>query len=105
MAKTQEELNELKEGVETLNKKLAELDEDELAQVSGGSGNTIAGECLKLPVMIFGEILGAGHATCRLCGQNPAARALANHLVNFHGYTREDALAAVPEGIRGIQWD
>ncbi len=34
--KTQEELNALKEEVETLNKKLAELTEEELAQVSGG---------------------------------------------------------------------
>ena len=34
--KTKEELNALKEEVETLNKKLAELTEDELKQVSGG---------------------------------------------------------------------
>ena len=34
--KTQEELNILKEEVETLNRKLAELTEDELAQVCGG---------------------------------------------------------------------
>ena len=34
--KTQEELNALKEDVETLNKKLHELTEEELAQVSGG---------------------------------------------------------------------
>ena len=36
--KTKEELNALKEEVETLNKKLAELTEEELAQVSGGWG-------------------------------------------------------------------
>ena len=36
MVKTQEELNALKEEVETLNRKLAELTEEELAQVSGG---------------------------------------------------------------------
>ena len=36
--KTKEELNTLKEEVETLNKKLAELTEEELAQVSGGDG-------------------------------------------------------------------
>ena len=36
MAKTQEELNALKEEVETLNNKLKELTEEELAQVSGG---------------------------------------------------------------------
>ena len=35
--KTKEELNALKEEVETLNKKLAELSEEELAQVAGGS--------------------------------------------------------------------
>ena len=35
--KTQEELNALKEEVETLDKKLAELADDELAQVIGGS--------------------------------------------------------------------
>lgn len=36
MAKTIEELNAIKEEIETLNKKLAELTEEELAQVSGG---------------------------------------------------------------------
>ena len=35
--KTKKELNVLKEEVETLNKKLDELSEDELEQVSGGS--------------------------------------------------------------------
>ena len=34
--KTKEELNEIKEEVETLNKKLHELTEEELAQVCGG---------------------------------------------------------------------
>ena len=34
--KTKEELSTLKEEVETLNKKLAELSEDELKQVAGG---------------------------------------------------------------------
>ena len=36
MAKTQEELNSLKEEVETLNKKLSALTEEELEQVTGG---------------------------------------------------------------------
>ena len=36
--KTKEELNALKVEVETVNKKLAELTEEELAQVSGGQG-------------------------------------------------------------------
>ena len=35
--KTPEELNALKEEVEALNKKLAELNEDELKKVSGGT--------------------------------------------------------------------
>ena len=37
--KSKEELNTLKEEVETLNKKLAELTEDELQQVAGGAGS------------------------------------------------------------------
>ena len=41
MAKTQEELNALKEEVETLNKKLHELTDEELAQVSGGGASDI----------------------------------------------------------------
>lgn len=36
--KSKEELNALKEEVETLNKKLHELTEEELAQVTGGAG-------------------------------------------------------------------
>ena len=35
--KSKEELNALKEEVETLNKKLAELTDEELAQVAGGN--------------------------------------------------------------------
>ena len=38
--KTKEELNALKEEVETLNKKLAELTEEELNQVTGGVNPT-----------------------------------------------------------------
>ena len=39
--KTKDELNTLKEDVETLNKKLAELTEEELEQVSGGEDSFI----------------------------------------------------------------
>ena len=39
--KTAEELNALKEEVETLNKKLAELTAEELAQVSGGAAGSV----------------------------------------------------------------
>ena len=45
--KTKEELNALKEEVENVNKKLAELTEDELAQVSGGVLNGTAVSNLK----------------------------------------------------------
>ena len=37
--KTQEELNALKEEAETVNRKLAELTEEELSQVTGGISN------------------------------------------------------------------
>ena len=44
MAKTKEELNALKEEFETVNKKLVELSEDELKQVTGGNaGSDIEG--------------------------------------------------------------
>lgn len=43
MAKTAEELNIIKEEVETLNKKLAELSEDELKEVSGGFLHSVIG--------------------------------------------------------------
>ena len=49
--KTKEELNAIKEEVETLNKKLAELTEEELAQVSGGGSE----------MMIYQEY-------CKKCG-------------------------------------
>ena len=42
--KSKEELNALKEEVETLNKKLCELTDEELAQVSGGRGLVLLDE-------------------------------------------------------------
>ena len=48
--KTKEELNALKNEVETLNKKLAELTEDELKQVTGGTGPVFQLADKKLPV-------------------------------------------------------
>ena len=42
--KTKEELNALKEEVEALNKKLAELDEADLAEVVGGTVGDPSGE-------------------------------------------------------------
>ena len=40
--KTKEELNALKEEVEALNRKLTELTEDELKQVTGGHGISVS---------------------------------------------------------------
>ena len=48
MSKTKEELNAIKEEVETLNKKLHELTDEELAQVSGG-GLRIGKHALVVP--------------------------------------------------------
>ena len=49
--KTAEELNVLKEEVETLNKKLHELTEEELAQVSGGLAPDISNKSSLKPVV------------------------------------------------------
>ena len=46
--KTQEELNAIKEEVETLNEKLHELTEEELEQVTGGSPKLIPSPLLRL---------------------------------------------------------
>ena len=62
--KTKEELNALKEEVEALNKKLAELTEEELAQVTGGNrGIWSAGACL--------EECGVDPAACSAAKENP----------------------------------
>ena len=47
--KTKEELNAMKEEVETLNKKLAELNEDELEQVTGGGWSGFNGQQNMIP--------------------------------------------------------
>ena len=41
MSKTKEELNKIKEEVEAVNEKLAELTDEEIAQVSGGVGRSL----------------------------------------------------------------
>ena len=48
--KTKEELNALKEEVETVSRKLHELTEEELAQVSGGGGSS--------PCLVIGPYWG-----------------------------------------------
>ena len=44
---TQEELNDLKEEIKALNKKLAELTDEEFAQVTGGAENNSFDVCPK----------------------------------------------------------
>ena len=41
MSKSKEELNKIKEEVETVNEKLQELTPEELEQVNGGKGNIV----------------------------------------------------------------
>ena len=48
--KTKEELNALKEEVETVSRKLHELTEEELAQVSGGNSVSPGGPGPEFPV-------------------------------------------------------
>ena len=56
MVKTQEELNALKEEVETVNRKLHELTEEELEQVNGGTKN---------PAILYGtQIAILAGSTC-----------------------------------------
>ena len=50
--KTKEELDTLKEEVETLNKKLSELTEDELAQVAGGAGINVLDDAADQKIII-----------------------------------------------------
>ena len=45
--RSKEELNAMKEEMETLNKKLAELSEEELEQVTGGREYTLTDELIK----------------------------------------------------------
>ena len=68
--KTPEELNAIKKEVETLNKKFAELTDEELEQVSGGvyqgPGTFVCSnsscELSKVPLVTY------GYAGCHRCG-------------------------------------
>ena len=57
--KTKEELDMLKAKVDTLNKKLAALDEDELAQVTGGMSEI---DEAVLNGTVFGHLFNAGQS-------------------------------------------
>ena len=56
--KTREELNALKEEVENLNKKLAELTEDELKQVAGGTPPNLP--ATTLPEHCYSDMFNGG---------------------------------------------
>ena len=62
--KTKEELNEIKEEVETLNKKLHELTDEEPEQVTGGQSKKakvaarMAGEVVQGAVALGGTVMG-----------------------------------------------
>ena len=60
MAKTQDELKELKEEYENINKKIAELNKDELKQVTGGC----------LPIIFASAIRGILNKTSNLQGDS-----------------------------------
>ena len=59
--KTKEELNAIKEEVEALNKKLAELTEEEITQVYSGAENNSFNVCPKCGK----TIMCGGHHSCR----------------------------------------
>ena len=56
--KTKEELNALKEEVKALNRKLSELNEDELAQVCGGRAAAIFMGSVELPTFTIDDLSG-----------------------------------------------
>ena len=59
--KTKEELNALKNDVETLNKKLHELTEEELKQVSGGDSGEEVKVCKKCGRQYTGSHICESH--------------------------------------------
>ena len=67
--KTKEELNALKEEFKTMNKKLAELTNEELEQVTGG---TVA-PCVVMPAKPGPGCctMAGGYAECKTCSSNP----------------------------------
>ena len=72
--KTKEELNALKEEVETLNKKLAELTDEELAQVTGGNDTACLCSCHHLGSYVnwhsgskFGDGEAGSTSSCKEC--------------------------------------
>ena len=81
--------------------KAVKVSDEELEKVTGGDIDnpwTWAGT-------LFATVAGGLSYQCTLCWMKPANRAMANHLVNQHGFTREEAMNAVPEELRAIQWD
>ena len=85
--KTKEELNALKEEVETLNKKLAELTDDELAQVTGGANEIVANAALQVSDNALQKVLDKEAVV-------GAARNRLEFTINNHTITSENVQAA-----------
>ena len=71
MSKSKEELNKIKEEVEAVNEKLQELTPEEIAQISGGSGDTGKNGCTG-GSLSFQKCVGCSYFagdTCTLSGK------------------------------------
>lgn len=67
MAKTEMELMELKKRIEELNKELAELTEEELMEITGGTEDDFHWrQCPSCKTWV--ELDSSGHGTCPKCG-------------------------------------
>ena len=64
--KTKEELNALKEEVEAMSKKLRELTDEEMAQVTGGHINYYY--CSKCDLRVLAPAKSGGAVKCFKCG-------------------------------------
>ena len=67
--KTKEELTALKEEVETVSRKLADLTIEELEQVTGGTAPPCVAESAKPGLRCC--TMAGGHAECKNCSSNP----------------------------------
>ena len=86
--KTNDELNALKEEVETLNKKLAELSDEEMAQVTGGINNEAKERFKrdKKPHVNIGTIGSVDHSKTTLTA------AITNHIAQNDQKAQNDFL-------------
>ncbi|MDO4941071.1 MAG: hypothetical protein Q4E33_05215 [Erysipelotrichaceae bacterium] len=100
MAKTQDELNKLKQECIQLTGKIKELTEEDLKQIAGGEGE---GEALTELGRFLALVLGGGAWKCEDCGAEVSAQYVRNHFIYQHGLSEEEAMEKVPESLRSIQ--